>query len=113
MLRTFSRRAASSSSFFTSNSWVSISGQILPPRRREFCLGVLPDGVDRSSDAFARNSEAMGGFITELRSHINKVYHYSFGNGLCVLSIGISVDLWVIMCLAGSSWGRAESCEEK
>ncbi|XP_023529371.1 methylcrotonoyl-CoA carboxylase beta chain, mitochondrial [Cucurbita pepo subsp. pepo] len=73
MLRTFSRRAASSSSFFTSNSWVSISGQILPPRRREFCLGVLPDGVDRSSDAFARNSEAMGGFITELRSHINKV----------------------------------------
>lgn len=74
MLRTFSRRAAaSSSSFFTSNSWVSISDQILPRRRREFCFGVLPDGVDRSSDAFARNSEAMGGFITELRSHINKV----------------------------------------
>lgn len=74
MLRTFARRAASSSSsFFPSNPWLSISAQLLLPRKREFCLGVLPDGVDRSSDAFSRNSEAMDGFISELRSHISKV----------------------------------------
>ncbi|CAK9315796.1 unnamed protein product [Citrullus colocynthis] len=77
MLRTFARRAASSSSssssFFPSNPWLSISAQLLLPRKREFCLGVLPDGVDRTSDAFSRNSEAMDGFISELRSHISKV----------------------------------------
>ncbi|XP_038887940.1 methylcrotonoyl-CoA carboxylase beta chain, mitochondrial [Benincasa hispida] len=73
MLRTFARKAASSSSFLSSNPCLSISPQILLPRKREFCLGVLPDGIDRSSDAFARNSEAMDGFISELRSHINKV----------------------------------------
>ncbi|XP_022135841.1 methylcrotonoyl-CoA carboxylase beta chain, mitochondrial [Momordica charantia] len=74
MLRTFARRAASSSSSaFASNSWISISPQVLLPKKREFCLGVLPDGVDRSSDAFARNSKAMDAFISDLRSHIDKI----------------------------------------
>ncbi|KAA0031303.1 methylcrotonoyl-CoA carboxylase beta chain [Cucumis melo var. makuwa] len=75
MLRTFAKRAASSSSSssFPSNSWLSSFPQLLLLRKREFCSAVLPDGVDRSSDTFARNSGAMDGFISELRSHINKV----------------------------------------
>ncbi|XP_042490954.1 methylcrotonoyl-CoA carboxylase beta chain, mitochondrial-like isoform X2 [Macadamia integrifolia] len=40
---------------------------------REYCLGVLPDGVDRNSDAFLRNSKAMDDLISQLHSHIDKV----------------------------------------
>ncbi|GAB4857186.1 hypothetical protein Ancab_015094 [Ancistrocladus abbreviatus] len=43
-------------------------------QRREMCLGVLPDSVDRSSDAYARNSQAMDGLLSQLQSHINKVF---------------------------------------
>ncbi|XP_042514478.1 methylcrotonoyl-CoA carboxylase beta chain, mitochondrial-like isoform X1 [Macadamia integrifolia] len=40
---------------------------------RKYCLGVLPDGIDRNSDAFRRNCEAMDGLISQLQSHIDKV----------------------------------------
>ncbi|KAJ8450805.1 hypothetical protein Cgig2_032430 [Carnegiea gigantea] len=42
-------------------------------QRREMCLGVLPDHVDRSSDAFTRNSELMQDLLTQLHSNIAKV----------------------------------------
>ncbi|XP_047330292.1 methylcrotonoyl-CoA carboxylase beta chain, mitochondrial-like [Impatiens glandulifera] len=41
--------------------------------RREFCLGALPDGIDRTSDSFLRNSTAMELLISDLQSHVNKV----------------------------------------
>ncbi|KAM1030940.1 hypothetical protein ACFX13_035523 [Malus domestica] len=40
---------------------------------RNYSLGVLPDGVDRNSEAFSRNSKAMDGLISDLQSHIHKV----------------------------------------
>lgn len=40
---------------------------------RGMFLGVLPDGVDRNSDAFAINSDAMAGLLSQLQSHIKKV----------------------------------------
>ncbi|XP_057966294.1 methylcrotonoyl-CoA carboxylase beta chain, mitochondrial [Malania oleifera] len=67
MNRVFARKQATSSH---SDSWL-IPIQLL--QRRGFCLGILPDGVDRSSDAYARNSEAMEGLISQLQSHIRKV----------------------------------------
>jgi len=36
-------------------------------------VGILPDGVDRNSEAFSSNSIAMEGILSELRSHIKKV----------------------------------------
>jgi 3-methylcrotonyl-CoA carboxylase beta subunit len=59
------RRAAASAS---SHPWTAHSIQ-----RRHFCLGVLPDGIDRSSESFARNSQAMDALISDLHSHITKV----------------------------------------
>ncbi|CAH8274402.1 unnamed protein product [Arabidopsis lyrata] len=41
--------------------------------QKGFCVGVLPDGVDRNSEAFSSNSIAMEGILSELRSHIKKV----------------------------------------
>lgn len=41
---------------------------------RDFSFGVLPDGVDRSSEAFSHNSKAMDALISHLQSHINKVF---------------------------------------
>ncbi|XP_028798597.1 methylcrotonoyl-CoA carboxylase beta chain, mitochondrial-like [Neltuma alba] len=41
--------------------------------RRGFCLGVLTDGVDRNSEAFATNSNSMADLISELQSHVAKV----------------------------------------
>ncbi|KAG0503591.1 hypothetical protein HPP92_003663 [Vanilla planifolia] len=38
-----------------------------------FCSAVLPDGVDRSSNEFARNSAAAESLLSQLRSHIQKV----------------------------------------
>ncbi|XP_008782227.2 methylcrotonoyl-CoA carboxylase beta chain, mitochondrial isoform X2 [Phoenix dactylifera] len=40
-----------------------------------FCsaAAVLPDGINRSSDAFARNSAAVQDLISQLHSHIHKV----------------------------------------
>lgn len=37
------------------------------------CLGVLPDDIDRSSDAFTRNSQLMQELLTQLHSHVAKV----------------------------------------
>ncbi|KAL5855571.1 hypothetical protein ACOSQ4_005373 [Xanthoceras sorbifolium] len=49
----------------------SKSVQVL--QRRHLCLGVLPDGLDRNIDAFARNSQVMGSLISELQTHVDKV----------------------------------------
>ncbi|KAL5788328.1 hypothetical protein ACOSP7_005277 [Xanthoceras sorbifolium] len=49
----------------------SNSVQVL--ERRHLCLGVLPDGLDRNIDAFARNSQVMGSLISELQTHVDKV----------------------------------------
>ncbi|KAH7575243.1 hypothetical protein JRO89_XS02G0068600 [Xanthoceras sorbifolium] len=49
----------------------SNSVQVL--QRRHLCLGVLPDGLDRNIDAFARNSQVMGSLISELQTHVDKV----------------------------------------
>ncbi|KAJ6671219.1 ACETYL PROPIONYL PYRUVATE AND GLUTACONYL CARBOXYLASE-RELATED [Salix viminalis] len=68
MLRNFARKAVST----TSIPWRS-SKSIQLLHKRDFCLGVLPDGVDRNSEAFAQNSKAMEGLISQLQSHINKV----------------------------------------
>lgn len=42
--------------------------------RNAYSVGVLPDGVDRSSEAFSRNSTAMDALLSDLQSHINKVF---------------------------------------
>ncbi|XP_010269612.1 PREDICTED: methylcrotonoyl-CoA carboxylase beta chain, mitochondrial [Nelumbo nucifera] len=64
MLRVLAKRASSSI------RW-TIPNLIL--QRREFCLGVLPDGVDRNSDVYINNSKAMDQLISELRFHMDKV----------------------------------------
>jgi len=61
----------SKSSGATSLSLCHKSASIL--QRREMCLGVLPDFVDRSSDAFTRNSQLMQDLLTQLHSNIDKV----------------------------------------
>lgn len=68
MLRNLARKVVST----TSIPWRS-SKSIQLLHKRDFCLGVLPDGVDRNSEAFAQNSKAMEGLISQLQSHINKV----------------------------------------
>ncbi|XP_011000615.1 PREDICTED: methylcrotonoyl-CoA carboxylase beta chain, mitochondrial isoform X1 [Populus euphratica] len=68
MLRNLARKAVSA----TSNPWRT-SKSIHFLQKRDFCLGVLPDGVGRNSEAFAQNSKAMEGLISQLQSHINKV----------------------------------------
>ncbi|XAR72902.1 Methylcrotonoyl-CoA carboxylase [Bertholletia excelsa] len=40
---------------------------------RHFSLSVLPDGLDRSSDAFSRNYEAMRGLVDDLQSRVREV----------------------------------------
>lgn len=42
-------------------------------RTRALHLSVLPDTVDRNSEAFVRNSQVMQGLVSELQSHIQKV----------------------------------------
>ncbi|EOA18589.1 hypothetical protein CARUB_v10007161mg [Capsella rubella] len=82
MLRILGRRAVSASEEFTSiQQWRMRPGTDSGPdpfrisRRLQkgFCVGVLPDGVDRNSEAFSSNSIAMEGILSELRSHIKKV----------------------------------------
>ncbi|KAA8536203.1 hypothetical protein F0562_028681 [Nyssa sinensis] len=70
MNRVLVRKAAATSK---SISWRNSSINSLLQKRRDFCLGVLPDSVDRSSEAFVRNSKVMDSFLSELQSHINKV----------------------------------------
>ncbi|KAF3435410.1 hypothetical protein FNV43_RR22499 [Rhamnella rubrinervis] len=71
MLRTVGRRAASAS-----GSWKLWGMKVNPIQilQRKHCsMGVLPDDIDRSSEAFSRNSKAMGSLISDLQSHINKI----------------------------------------
>lgn len=70
MLRILAKRASSGSG---SGSWRSVSAVQIIETRRDYSLGVLPDGVDRNSEAFSRNSKAMGVLISDLQSHIQKV----------------------------------------
>ncbi|XP_010447159.1 PREDICTED: methylcrotonoyl-CoA carboxylase beta chain, mitochondrial [Camelina sativa] len=83
MLRILSRRAVSASEELTTSiqQWRMRPGtdsrtdpfRIIRRLQKGFCVGVLPDGVDRNSEAFSSNSIAMEGILSELRSHIKKV----------------------------------------
>ncbi|KAG2245042.1 hypothetical protein Bca52824_093105 [Brassica carinata] len=83
MLRLLGRRAVSASGELTSvNQWRIRPGTDSKPDpfrifrgllQKGFCVGVLPDGVDRKSEAFSSNSIAMEGILSELRFHITKV----------------------------------------
>ncbi|KAK3015047.1 hypothetical protein RJ639_005572 [Escallonia herrerae] len=75
MLGKLARRAATSSSDSSSVPWRSslITLSPLLQAKRQLCLGILPDGVDRNSESFPRNSKAMEDLISQLQSHINKV----------------------------------------
>lgn len=70
MLRVLARRAG---------WWGSRNPWIIAHPRRDFCLGlgVLPDAIDRTSDSFTRNSNAMDELISDLQSHIAKVLSFS------------------------------------
>ncbi|KAL5992840.1 hypothetical protein ACLOJK_013759 [Asimina triloba] len=70
MLRILSKRSVSSAAAASNIQW-KIHPLIHPSR--EYSTGVLPDGIDRSSDAFIRNSSSMQEILSELQSHINKV----------------------------------------
>ncbi|GER56623.1 methylcrotonyl-CoA carboxylase beta chain family protein [Striga asiatica] len=69
MLRSLARRISSSAS---SRSLSRRSSPGSDPTRA-FCSSILPDTLDRGSESFARNSEAMEGVISQLHSHILKV----------------------------------------
>ncbi|PQM40672.1 methylcrotonoyl-CoA carboxylase beta chain mitochondrial [Prunus yedoensis var. nudiflora] len=70
MIGILTRRVAASASA----SWKSsLSAFQIVQTRRDYSLGVLPDGVDRNSEAFSRNSKAMDLLISDLQSHIEKV----------------------------------------
>ncbi|KAJ4965219.1 hypothetical protein NE237_017068 [Protea cynaroides] len=65
-LRVLTKRASSSIP-------VGRSSFSLLQKTREYCLGVLSDGIDRNSDDFLRNSKAMDEIMSQLHSHIDKV----------------------------------------
>ncbi|CAI0556921.1 unnamed protein product [Linum tenue] len=67
MLRSLARRIASASLASKSSS------PHLLRCTRAFSFGVLPDGVDRTSEAFSHNSMAMESLISQLQSNINQV----------------------------------------
>ncbi|ONH91638.1 hypothetical protein PRUPE_8G126800 [Prunus persica] len=70
MIGILTRRVAASASA----SWKSsLSSFQIVQTRRDYSLGVLPDGADRNSEAFSRNSKAMDLLISDLQSHIEKV----------------------------------------
>lgn len=70
MFRVLRKRAVSASAFVSSTSNLNIAGA---NPVRYFSVGVLPDGIDRSSDAFVKNSTIMDGYLSQLQSHINKI----------------------------------------
>ncbi|KAJ0247294.1 Methylcrotonoyl-CoA carboxylase beta chain [Hirschfeldia incana] len=80
MLRLLGRRAALASSAELTQ-WRIRPGtdskpdplRILRGLQKGFSVSVLPDGVDRNSEAFSSNSIAMEGILSDLRSHIKKV----------------------------------------
>ncbi|XP_062091191.1 methylcrotonoyl-CoA carboxylase beta chain, mitochondrial [Humulus lupulus] len=57
--------------FSSSRSW-RLSG-IMAVQTRDNSFGVLPNSVDQNSEAYSRNSKAMGALLSDLQSHINKV----------------------------------------
>ncbi|CAL1410118.1 unnamed protein product [Linum trigynum] len=67
MLRSLARRIASATLASKSSS------PHLLRCTRAFSFGVLPDGVDRTSEAFSHNSMAMESLISQLQSNINQV----------------------------------------
>lgn len=67
-----------SSSFWNSRSWLLKSSASILQTKRELCLGVLPDAIDRNSDASIRNSQLMHDLLSQLHSNINKVIPYYF-----------------------------------
>lgn len=70
MIGILTRRVAASASA----SWKSsLRAFQIVQTRRDYSLGVLPDGADRNSEAFSRNSKAMDLLISDLQSHIEKV----------------------------------------
>ncbi|PIA46267.1 hypothetical protein AQUCO_01500050v1 [Aquilegia coerulea] len=77
MLKYFAKRAATATSsivpWFPWRNPISSIASTTPLQRRNFCLGVLPDTLDRNTDAFVSNSETMEGVMSQLHSHINKV----------------------------------------
>ncbi|XP_021296859.1 methylcrotonoyl-CoA carboxylase beta chain, mitochondrial [Herrania umbratica] len=72
MLRTLVRKAASASWRVNSAPCI-IANPIQRLQTKHFSIGLLPDGVNRNSDTFAQNSDAMERLLSELQSHINKV----------------------------------------
>lgn len=88
MLRKLARKAISASIKLDSHPWQANPIHVLP-QRRPFCLGVLPNGVDRNSEAFIGNSGAMDDLISELQSHINKVHDS------CIKHLYVHVFVWV------------------
>lgn len=66
-------RAATTSRAYP-NSWPHDNPiDLLFSSTRHFSLSVLPDGLDRSSDAFSRNYEAMRGLVDDLQSRVREV----------------------------------------
>ncbi|XP_050211107.1 methylcrotonoyl-CoA carboxylase beta chain, mitochondrial [Mercurialis annua] len=73
LLRNLTRRANSVCSRLNSNPWKPNPVHFFH-KDRNFCsISVLGDGIDRNSDAFVRNSNAMDDLMSQLQSHINKV----------------------------------------
>lgn len=117
MLRLLGRRAVSASQELTSvHQWRIRTDSKPDPFRifrgllqKGFCVGVLPDGVDRKSEAFSSNSIAMEGILSELRSHITKVTNQPF---YCLqkMMICISVPRWSFV---GISWRWRGGGEEE
>ncbi|PON69078.1 Methylmalonyl-CoA decarboxylase, alpha subunit [Parasponia andersonii] len=68
MLRILGKKLASSSS----TSWRP-SVTMAAIHTRDYSFAVLPDAVDRTSEAFSHNSKSMDALISDLQSHINKV----------------------------------------
>ncbi|GMN37641.1 hypothetical protein TIFTF001_006985 [Ficus carica] len=71
MLRSVGKKLTSSSYLWRSSLMAANRAQIV--YRNAYSVGVLPDGVDRSSEAFSRNSTAMDALLSDLQSHINKI----------------------------------------
>ncbi|GAB2235609.1 hypothetical protein Drorol1_Dr00026039 [Drosera rotundifolia] len=42
-------------------------------QNRSMSMGVIPDSIDRNSESFSRNSAAMEGLLSELRTNVEKV----------------------------------------
>lgn len=77
MIRYLARRTASAAAVDGGGRrpWRRVGAAIttMEQPRRGYCLGVMLDGVDRSSEAFARNSEAMAATMSQLHAHIDRV----------------------------------------